>query len=264
MKRLFLILCSILKLSFAQLDFELPKEAKPFVLKGYEVYDYIKGDLNADGRQDAILVLKYILQEKDSLLDDERIFIYPVLILLRNQQLKLELKFRSDSLLTNMNSPKYYAFIEIDTVQKNSFTVAVAGGRRYKWNFSTKFIYNSLKKDFYLKSIKHSSFNAIEEQIEKDEIYEINEDELPVVSFKNYVEDKEYYETYSEAIVKVDKTFFYTNPDLNSKPRKGFLMKNDKVNVGIQTNNFIHVYFTNKNNKTTTGFILKKDMLLIK
>ena len=38
---------------------DIPKEVNAFILKGHQVYDYIKGDLNGDGREDAILILEY-------------------------------------------------------------------------------------------------------------------------------------------------------------------------------------------------------------
>ena len=35
-----------------------PPEAQPFIIKGYDVLDYKAGDLNGDGKEDAILILK--------------------------------------------------------------------------------------------------------------------------------------------------------------------------------------------------------------
>ncbi len=264
MKYLNIILFFISFSAKAQTDFELPKEAKPFVIKGYEAYDYVVGDINADGKKDAILVLKYVLKPDDSLDYDEKFYIYPVLLLIRNQQNKLALKCKADSVLTNMSSPKYYESIETDTVLKNNFTICVAGGRRYKWRMEYTFKYHNINKEFYLFKEVQSNYAPADKDDEKDEIIEIKEDELPYIKFQDYNEDTDFYESYSEAIVKVPKTFFYSNPDLKSKPRKAYVMKGDKLSITSQTKNFVWVYFTNKQDKSTSGFILRKDLQLIK
>jgi hypothetical protein len=264
MKYLNIILFFISFSAEAQADFELPKEAKPFVVKGYEAYDYVVGDINADGKKDAILVLKYVLQPSDTLDYEERYYTFPVLLLLRNHQGKLELKFKADSVLTYMSSPKYYGYIETDTIQKNNFTISTSGGRRYKWRMEYVFKYNVEKKEFYLFKETQSNFSPPDSESEKDEIIVFKADELPYIKFQDYNEDKDFYESYREALVKVPKTYFYSNPDLKSNPRKAFVMKGDKLSINMQTKNFVQVYFTNKQDKSTSGFILRKDLQLIK
>jgi hypothetical protein len=149
MKYLNIILFFISFSAEAQTDFELPKEAKPFVVKGYEAYDYVVGDINADGKKDAILVLKYVLQPSDTLDYEERYYTYPVLLLLRNHQGKLELKFKADSVLTNMSSPKYYDYIETDTIFKTTlqFLLREVGVISGGWNM---FLNTMLKRKNFI------------------------------------------------------------------------------------------------------------------
>ena len=61
----------------------------------------------------------------------------------------------------------------------------------------------------------------------------------------------------------VDKSYFYSNPDLLSKPRKGYVTKGDMVEILFETVNFVSAYFTNKQGKATMGFLLKKGLKLI-
>ena len=51
-----LLLFLLIKLT-AQEIVKLPKEAEDFILRNYSVKVYIEGDLNNDGRKDAILIL---------------------------------------------------------------------------------------------------------------------------------------------------------------------------------------------------------------
>jgi hypothetical protein len=68
------------------------------------------------------------------------------------------------------------------------------------------------------------------------------------------------FEAYSDAVVAVKKTFFYSMPD--EKTKKGsFLIENDRITVEKTQRNFVFVTFTNEaNGKTTTGWIKSDDL----
>ena len=57
------------------------------------------------------------------------------------------------------------------------------------------------------------------------------------------------------------KTFFYDQPKLGSKLRKGYLIKGDKISSYRVLNNFVEVYFENSKQQNTSGFILKKHLV---
>lgn len=68
------------------------------------------------------------------------------------------------------------------------------------------------------------------------------------------------FEAYSDAVVAVKKTFFYSMPD--EKTKKGsFLIENDRITVEKTQRNFVYVTFTNEyNGKTTAGWIKSDDL----
>ena len=72
----------------------LPAEAKPFVLKGYEMLDYVTGDLNGVKKPDAILVLK--MPGEDTAVEEVK---RPMLILIRQANGKLKQAKRNDDVI---------------------------------------------------------------------------------------------------------------------------------------------------------------------
>jgi hypothetical protein len=68
------------------------------------------------------------------------------------------------------------------------------------------------------------------------------------------------FEAYSDAVVAVKKTFFYSMPDEKTK-RSSFLIENDRITVEKSQRNFVFVSFTNEyNGKTTSGWIKSDDL----
>jgi hypothetical protein len=68
------------------------------------------------------------------------------------------------------------------------------------------------------------------------------------------------FEAYTDAVVAVKKTFFYSMPD--EKTKKGsFLIENDRITVEKTQRNFVFVTFTNEyNGKTTSGWLKSDDL----
>src|SRR5574338_633545 len=88
---LFSITLIISILSKAQ-DKTLPSEARPFLPAGYEMLDYITGDINNDKKTDAILLCRR--PDEDSVMEEE--LIRPMLILVRQADGKLKQAVRND------------------------------------------------------------------------------------------------------------------------------------------------------------------------
>jgi hypothetical protein len=62
-------------------------------------------------------------------------------------------------------------------------------------------------------------------------------------------------------VVDAARTYFYDSPDLKSKPRKSYLVEHNMVKSIKGFKRFIECSYTNEKEETTTGFILKKDLL---
>ena len=255
-----LIFCVQTKAQSDRFQAKVPPDVRKFVLKDYEVCDYKEGDLNGDRRKDAILILRNKKQgEWDSTNNEYLDFPIPFLVLIRNQQNRLVLKTRSDSVLTDLNDFKQYEGITINSIYKK-FTIDLFGGRRFKWSRSLTFQYKEKDREFHLIDDNYGGVDSSNPEEKNDENYHAKEEELVGITVSNFNYDDDYLQTESEVIV--DKTYFYSNPDLKSKHRKGYLQKGDIVYINKETTNFALVLFFGKNNTSTSGFILKNDLKL--
>jgi len=70
-------------LSIQAQEKELPKELDPYLLQGYEMLDFGKGDLNGDKLQDYILIMKTKGEDTITFENPEWEAARPVLLLLR-------------------------------------------------------------------------------------------------------------------------------------------------------------------------------------
>ena len=235
----------------------VPEEATKFILPNFQVFDYVKGDLNGDGLEDALLILDY--NNNNDSLEDEKRYYKPFIVLIRSARNELKQVLRNDSLVTGMVSPKYYGGITIEKAQ-HQFTINFWGGRRDKWTKELTFDYRKKDDSWHLILQKETSADSFEMKDINDENYFVKEEELEGITLANFNYDEDYPQTDGEVIV--EKTFFYANPDLKSQHRKAYLMKGDIVEVINDTKNFVYVYFSNTKGKSTMGFIFKKDLKL--
>ena len=239
-------------------DVEIPAEAKPFVLPGFSVLDYIKGDLNGDKKQDAILILKQKTEDTAEATD----LIRPLLILTRQANGKLKLEKRADHILFcrtcggMMGDP--YQETRIDA---KGFMLTFYGGSSWRWGDEYYFSYRPEKKNWFLIKQTETSFQSgnPEETQKSSTITEEEFGETPIETFNSSPE-------YAETKWKVTsaKTFFYDSPILGSKTRKGYLLKSNEVSAVRELKNFVEVTFDNGKGIFTTGFILKKDVVKVK
>jgi len=233
----------------------LPPEAKPFVLKGYETLDYITGDINGDKRPDAILILK-VLEESNNTSDEPK---RPLIILTRQDNGKLKSVKRNDDLVLCRQCGGVYGDpYENTTIGGNGFTLEFYGGSSWRWGYTYRFSWQAAKKNWFLVNEKQISFQAGDPESTTKEV-QIKAAELGEISIDDY--GKIGAGDYGIWNVTAAKTYFYDNPQLGSKPRKGYLLKGDKVNVIRLLTNFAEVSFENSKNQYSSGYVLKKDLV---
>lgn len=97
-----------------------------------------------------------------------------------------------------------------------------------------------------------------DESAKKEESKEADEDRRKEVAEKASKANR--FSAYTEAVVAVKKTFFYSKPDDGSK-KSAFLIEGDRIMVEKSQRNFVYVTFTNEyNGKVTSGWIKSDDL----
>ena len=234
-----------------------PPEASPFILKGYEALDYVAGDLNGDGKKDAILILKQ--PGEDTAMDLDNAPDRPLLVLIRQADGKLKQVARNDNAIMCRQCGGVFGDPYAGTtIAANGFILSFYGGSGWRWGNDYKFVYRSAKKNWYLVKENSTNYHAADpEHPTKNAVIEEAEfGETSLFSFKSAVEFDE-----SEWKVTAVKTYFYSSPKLGSKPRKGYLLKGNKVSAIRQLKNFIEISFENDKGEFTEGYILRKDLV---
>lgn len=244
-------------------NIKLPNEVKKFVLKNYEVYDFVEGDINNDKRKDALLILKHKLQGTlDNVTDEYKYESFPFIILLRNKENQLYKFLRTDSLVPILVTPTYYGDLDIDTLTHNKFKISFWGGRRCKWYRDLTFEFKKTKRQFYLIKEENNGFCGGDST--SDYEYTTKENELNNVSIDKFNYDCDGYESYDRGKIIFDTIFVYSSPDFKAS-KLPYALKETEVYVGMQTKNFIEIsLFGNENEKVLKGFVLKKNIKLYK
>lgn len=236
----------------------LPPEARAFMPKGYELLDYVAGDLNGDKRSDAILVAKII--GEDTAITDE--IVRPFIILIRQGNGKLKQEKRNDNLVICRQCGGVFGDpYDNTTVTTNGFSIEFYGGSSWRWGYTYRFAWKPSKNNWYLVSEKEISFQSGDpEKTMKKTL--IEEAELGEVSFDDY--GKYSGADHGKWRVTAAKTFFFDKPKVGAKPRKAYLLKGDNVTVVRLLTNFAYVSFENSKGTFTSGYVLKKDLEKIK
>jgi hypothetical protein len=166
LQHLFVLLLSMFSLPVMaqtpKLTVAVPANMKLFVLKGYEVLDITKGDLNRDAYPDAVMVLYKKGEEKTSDVIDhpEK---RPLLILLGQADKTYKMAYRSDNAVYcvdcggQMGDP----FTGI-TIKNGYFSVEHYGGSGQRWTRIITFKYNPAAKNWLLHKDGHEYFHAAE------------------------------------------------------------------------------------------------------
>lgn len=259
MSRSFLLFATILcSFHLPAQPVEIPAEAQTFLLNGHDVLDYIAGDLNGDKKPDAIMILKQ--PGEDTAFGEE--LARPFLILIRQADGKLKRVVKNDKVILCRSCGGVFGDpYEGVTITPKGFDLSFYGGSNWRWSYQYQFVYKPNRKSWLLaKEIQVSTWTVDPENNTKETVIPANElGEIPIEKFDNSPAPPE-----SEWKVKAVKTYFYDNPALGSKPRKGYLLKGNKLTGTRHLSNFIEVSFENKSGEFTNGFILKKDLERIK
>ncbi|MEQ1678325.1 MAG: hypothetical protein ABL876_16600 [Chitinophagaceae bacterium] len=240
---------------------EVPKELLPYILEGYEVLDFTIGDLNGDKLTDYVLILKSKGEDSASFDNEEWEIARPVLLLLRQpggglKSVASNTEVVPCRLCGGMMGDPYQA-LEIRT---NEFAISSYGGSSWRWAETVTFRYDKLKKNWYLQTHDITSFQAGDPDNTTTNTI-IDRSETGDIAFSKYTQY--YNKDSSQWKVNVPKTFFYESPVLQSKPRKAYLLKGDVVQGYKKFKNFIECTFENSKGALTTGFILRKDLVLV-
>lgn len=162
----------------------VPANLKNFVLKGYEVLDITKGNLNLDTYPDAIMVLyKKGEKETSDVIDhpEKR----PLLILTGQADKTYKLAARSDNAVYcvdcggQMGDP----FTGI-TIKNGYFSVEHYGGSSWRWTRIITFKYSSAEKNWFLHKDGGDSFHAAAPEEVKTKVKTVKS--FGKVPFKNF------------------------------------------------------------------------------
>lgn len=240
----------------------VPAELKPFIEKGFEVLDFAKGDLDGDKFQDYVLILK--IQGEDTITFDninpepER----PLLIIIRQADKKLKKVEMSNGLVLcktcggMMGDP--YQGISVGT---GKFSINFYGGSSWRWSDTYTFQYDKILKNWYLEEHASVSYHTSDPNNTSGDAT-MKRSEIGDVTLQQFTP---YYNSDSSSWkANAAKTYFYASPDIKSAPKKAYLVKGNEVQAIKQFKNFIECAFTNAKGNTTEGFLLKKDLVLIK
>ncbi len=235
----------------------LPGELNPFVRNGYEVLDWATEDLNGDKRKDYVLILRKQGEDTAGVESDIWEIHRPFLLITREKENKLKLVVENNSIIMCrycggvLGDPYNGITLKTGEIQLNFF-----GGSGFRWSVTLFFRFDPLKNNWLLQEENHWSYDAAQPELnERNE--RITRMETGGILLKDYTPD--HHADTSHWLVQ-NKTFFYTSPELNSKPRKTYLVKGDRVQSWKSYKNFIACNFSNKNGADSFGYILKKDL----
>ena len=145
----------------ATLDVNHP-DVERFIEPGTTVLAVERGDLNRDGREDAIVVLE------PEAADVPR----PLLILVRDANGALRLAKRSAKAVScrecggMMGDPFQHV-----TIEKGRFTITHYGGSSWRWSSETTFAWSRRDQSWQLVRVEHSNFHASEPEKEEQSVH---------------------------------------------------------------------------------------------
>ncbi|WP_162426519.1 hypothetical protein [Pontibacter pudoricolor] len=138
----------------------IPEELVPFILKDYQVREYVEGDLNRDGIKDYLLLLSLPYSGE---IDSENNALRPLLILIRDKQNKLTLAARNDHVVDSCQDcgGQFGDFLdEIVIESSGSFSIYHLGGMAWRSKKEIFFEYTPEENNWLLKQESDYYYNA--------------------------------------------------------------------------------------------------------
>ncbi len=235
-----------------------PAEVKPFIIEGFEVLDYKTGDLNGDKKPDAIMILKNPGEDSITEENPNR----PMIVLIRQADGKLKQVLQNDHAIMCRHCGGVFGDrYEGLNICTNGFTLSFYGGSSWRWAYTYDFVYRPATKNWWLVKETQTNFHSGDPETTM-KTAGISETEAGTKSLEKFDYEAGYEE--SKWKVKTVKTFFYDSPQTASKPRKAYLLKGNIASGLRQLKNFIEVSYEDGKGNYTNGYILRKDLELIK
>ena len=260
MKKLIVVLTAFVTFNAAAQKTPMPAELKPFVQSGYQALAYGKQDLNGDGLQDYVLILK--VQGEDTISAESPDFeaARPLLVITRKKDKSLQVAVTNNEVVMCHNCGGAFGdpFEEL-IVLPGGFNLDFYGGAGWRWSEEYQFRYDKLKKTWMFFKQNSTYFHAgdPDKTMQNATITRAEAGDISLADF-----NPEYNTDSSWCQVKAAKTFFYSSPQATAKPRKAYLVKGDKIQAAKVFKNYIRCTFEN-NGQFTEGYILKKDLELL-
>lgn len=236
---------------------DLPNEIEPFVLPGHAVLELATGDLDGDGRADAVLVLKRL--DEDEAGGDEELP-RPLLVLVRQPDGRLRQAGRNDKVVycSSCGGVMGDPFQGVE-VAARSFTVEHYGGSAHRWGNAYTFAYDAARRDWFVEREHSFGFHAMDPEGTQSE-ETLTREQLGDLPLGTY--DPLAWQAAGESRWRVtaEKARFYDRPDPGSAPRKAYLVKGDVVKGQRELRLFVQVEFEGRQGRTTSGYVLKQDL----
>lgn len=143
------LLLSITSFLF-QFNREVPAELAQFIPDGYVALDHAYGDLNKDKRQDVLIILKNLDEEKLSVVV-ERPEPRPLLVIIRQKDGSLKQVTRNDKVVLCVNCGGVFGDPYAGMTIKNGFfSIEHYGGSNWRWERIITFKYSTKDKRWFL------------------------------------------------------------------------------------------------------------------
>jgi len=152
-----------------------------FATDGAKLLDYKTGDLNGDGKPDALLVIDPLVTGNEQLGKGPP---RNVLLLIRDTANRLQKVAQNDKIVPCaqcggiVGDP--YSYTQI---ANNSFTLVTEGGSREHWSNEYTFIYSPEQKDWLLHEVKRE---VTDQESSKKRQLDMTSKDLGVVTFKDF------------------------------------------------------------------------------
>ncbi len=226
---------------------------------GFTIKDTAFGDLNNDKKTDVVLIF-YQTKEADTDFENTAMNIdRPLMVLLQLTNGKLQLAKRNEYIIMCkkcggiMGDP--YASV---TIKNNAFFLEFYGGSNWRWGNTFGFSWNPVLQSWQLIKESHISFQSGDPQATMKKV-NIPSSEISRWNIDNFNINKLYEKQEVKGRVISNKSYFYNEPNVATK-RKAYVTIGDMLYIVRQYNTFYEVFFTNAKQKSSTGYVLKKQI----
>ena len=259
-----LVIAAVSVLPVLGADEDPPPEIARLVPAGFQTLDFVTADLDADGRQDAVLILRRTGEEEAANREAPR----PLLLLVRQADGRLAQVRRTEKLVYcrscgGMMGDPYESL----TASRGRFTVSLAGGSASAhWAVAYTFAYDRAAKDWLLEEEKNAGDERVDQPTDADKDGDertswtkvLNRRQLGDIALERF--DYEASEKSRDWRVRAERAYFYERPDVGSRPRTAYVVRGNRVEVYRELRDFVEARFIGTKDRVTHGYLLKKDV----